>query len=743
MIKKFPRQILVSFLLLTICVFAFSVSVYAQGDDPNRDGLPYGMVKYVQYSDSEEDVITINGFDDFNLGIDQAECHISQNPLNPLQFFGAYNINGAWRTSDGHDWLHSSPNFGVSPNGDPVTAYDGAGHLYYETMFGGVTGCKVIVSTDNGATWSAAVTSVSGNDKNWIAADQTTGPYQNNVYTVMTPGNFARTTNFGATWSTTETFGTQSLPGMMVCVGPNGATNGGAVFVVTNSGTTFASTYTFYVSTDGGVNFTNKGAQNWAGYVGTNVGGRHTVRNMRTRPYPFIAADQSSGSYRGRLYCIYATNDPVGNGYKPDVWCRYSTDQGSTWSSAIRINDDVNPQNNHQWHPAIWCDTQTGRLYASWMDTRDTPTSDSAYIYASYSDNGGVTWAANQRVSNQKMKIDCTSCGGSAPRYQGDYFSMYSTNNQSIIMWTDFRNGNFGSYAGYFPDFAMTVSPTSVVITQTGGQEFVTVSVPDVKLYNSDAIFSASYSPTPPNGTITLDFPSGNTVSSFPGSVQMRIQTSGNVTVGTYTITVQGNGPNGTPVHRRTITLDVVVPVELVSFTAVNDKNDVLLSWITATETNNRGFEIQRKTNGQYESISFIDGKGTTTEIQNYIFRDENLQPGSYIYRLKQVDYDGSYSFSNEVQIEIDQPSVFYLGQNYPNPFNPSTTINYSIPVDGFVTLKIYNLLGMEVATLVNNHNQAGNYNIVFDGSDLSSGVYYYTLQAGDFTATKKLMLMK
>jgi len=163
--------------------------------------------------DSEEDVITINGFDDFNLGVDFAEPHVSQNPLNPLQYFGAYNINGAWRTYDGHNWTSSSPNFGVSANGDPITTYDGDGNLYYETMFGSVTGCKVMRSTDNGLTWSAPVTSVSGNDKNWMVADQTSGPYSKYVYTAMTPGNFARTTNLGISWTTTNTFGTQSLPG--------------------------------------------------------------------------------------------------------------------------------------------------------------------------------------------------------------------------------------------------------------------------------------------------------------------------------------------------------------------------------------------------------------------------------------------------------------------------------------------------------------------------------------------------
>ena len=721
-----------------------SGSIFAQGDNPLIDAVPEEWIQNIKYSDSEVDVITINGYDDFNLGVDFAEPHVTQNPLNPLEYFGAYNINGAWRTYDGHNWTHSAPNFGTTANGDPVTAYDGAGHLYYETMYGSIVGCKVIVSTDNGATWSAAQTSVAGNDKNWMAADQTTGPYANYIYTTMTPGNFGRSTNFGASWTTTATFGTQSLPGMMVCVGPNGATDGGAVYVVTNSGSAFASTYTFYVSTNGGANFTLKGPQNFANYVGTNVNGRNSVQNMRTRPYPFITADQSNGSYRGRLYLIYASNNPVGNGNKPDIYCRYSTDQGATWSAAATINDDVPSTGNHQWHPSTWCDKLTGRLFVKWMDTRDTPTSDSAYIYASYSDDGGVTWAPNQRMSNQKMKIDCSTCGGGGtPRYQGDYDAIISYDNQALAMWTDFRAGSFGSYVGYFPDFALLATPTIVSVTGNADSAFVTLDVPSVKLYSTSVTFSASVTPTPPSGSINLDFPQGNVLSTFPGNKPLRILTSGNVTTGTYTINIQGEGPNGIPVHRRTVQLDVIVPVELVSFSASADKNDVILSWFTATETNNQGFEIQRKASGEYQKIGFVEGKGTTTETQNYLFRDEELLSGSYTYRLRQVDFDGSFAYSDEVEIDISQPNVFYLGQNYPNPFNPSTNIKYSVPQDGLVSLKVYDLLGKEVATLVNESQQAGTFDVVFEGSNLASGVYYYQLKVGDLTSTKKLMLTK
>jgi hypothetical protein len=742
---KLLKPVLSIPLMLLYSLLIISGSLFAQGDNPLVDAIPSDWVPANYHSDSELDVITINGFDDFNLGVDFAEPHVTQNPLNPLQYFGAYNINGAWRTSDGHNWSSSSPNFGASPNGDPITTYDGSGNLYYESMYGSVTGCRVIRSTDNGATWTTGVVAVAGNDKNWMVADQTSGPYSGYVYTGMTPGNFARSTNLGVSWTTTNTFGTQSLPGFMVCIGPNGATDGGVVYVVTNSGSAFASTYTFYASTNGGQNFTLKSAQNFSNYVGTDVNGRNSVQNMRTRPYPFITADQSNSIYRGRLYLVYASNTPAGNGNKPDIFCRYSTDQGTTWSSPVVINDDANTTANNQWHPSIWCDVQTGRLFVKWMDTRDTPTSDSAYIYASYSDNGGVTWAPNQRMSNQKMRINCSTCGGGGtPRYQGDYDAIISYNNQALAMWTDFRAGSFGSYVGYFPDFAMTLSNNSVIIPQNGGSATVNVSVPSVKLYSSDAVFTASVSPTPVSGTIDISFPNGNTINSFPGEKQLLIQTSGNVTVGAYTITVQGTGPNGAPpVHRRTIALDVLVPVELTSFSAVTDKNDVILTWNTATETNNQGFEIQRKTIGEFERIAFVEGKGTTSEVQNYLFRDKDLLSGSYTYRLKQLDFDGTFAYSDEVEIDIEQPSVFYLGQNYPNPFNPSTNIKYSIPADGNVTLKVYDILGKEVSTLVNEFQQAGTFDVVFDGNNLASGVYYYQLTSGDLTSTKKLMLTK
>ncbi len=161
-----------------------------------------------------------------------------------------------------------------------------------------------------------------------------------------------------------------------------------------------------------------------------------------------------------------------------------------------------------------------------------------------------------------------------------------------------------------------------------------------------------------------------------------------------------------------------VVPVELTSFTAVANNNEVVLNWSTATELNNFGFEVQRSVaESEFATIGFVPGHGTTTETRSYRFVDAGLSAGSYSYRLKQVDFDGTFSYSEIVNADVAGPLQFELAQNYPNPFNPSTTINFSIPQSSDVTLKIFNTLGQEVATLVNQNMESGLHTINFDAS--------------------------
>jgi hypothetical protein len=189
------------------------------------------------------------------------------------------------------------------------------------------------------------------------------------------------------------------------------------------------------------------------------------------------------------------------------------------------------------------------------------------------------------------------------------------------------------------------------------------------------------------------------------------------------------------------------LPVELTSFTAKANLNSVLLNWNTASEINNHGFEVQRNNGSGFFTIGFVQGQGTSTQPHSYSYIDQNLAIGHYTYRLKQVDFQGSYTFSSEVPVEIN-PVSYSLEQNYPNPFNPSTMINFNLKVDSKVTLKVFNILGQEVAKLVNGAMTAGNHQVDFNASRLNSGVYLYRLEAtgidgSTFSAVKKMMLTK
>jgi hypothetical protein len=185
------------------------------------------------------------------------------------------------------------------------------------------------------------------------------------------------------------------------------------------------------------------------------------------------------------------------------------------------------------------------------------------------------------------------------------------------------------------------------------------------------------------------------------------------------------------------------VPVELTSFTASANNGTVKLIWNTATEVNNKGFEVQRKSSGSdFVTVAFVNGNGSTTETKNYSYT-EKIQSGIYSYRLKQVDYDGHSKLSKEVEVDVATPLTFSLNQNYPNPFNPATSISYSIAKSGLVKIAIYNTLGQQVKELVNEVKEAGSYNVSFNASSLTSGIYFYKIESAQFSQTKKMILMK
>ncbi len=205
------------------------------------------------------------------------------------------------------------------------------------------------------------------------------------------------------------------------------------------------------------------------------------------------------------------------------------------------------------------------------------------------------------------------------------------------------------------------------------------------------------------------------------------------------------------------------LPVELTAFTAQISSNGVILNWATATEVNNYGFEIQRSedrsqmsdagqssfvnSQSSFVKIGFVNGSGNSNSPKSYSFTDNNLSAGKYSYRLKQIDNDGSFKYSQVVDASFMKPTKFELLQNYPNPFNPSTTIKFGLQSDAKVTLEVYNTIGQKVATLVNEQMSAGYHQVEFNASNLASGIYFYRITANignkDFNQVKKFILMK
>jgi len=219
---------------------------------------------------------------------------------------------------------------------------------------------------------------------------------------------------------------------------------------------------------------------------------------------------------------------------------------------------------------------------------------------------------------------------------------------------------------------------------------------------------------------------------------------------------VTTTGSNVTPVLKRTAlsqfsdfgvgsSTENALPVELTTFEASVNNSNVQLSWETATEVNNYGFNIERKPeNGEWNKVGFVDGHGNSNSPKLYSYVDKVVTEGLFNYRLKQIDIDGSFEYSEIIEVNISGiPKEFSLSQNYPNPFNPSTKISYQLPNAGYVSLIVYDVLGNEVATLVNENQNSGDYDISFNGSNLTSGIYFYKISTDNFSQAHKMILMK
>jgi len=202
-------------------------------------------------------------------------------------------------------------------------------------------------------------------------------------------------------------------------------------------------------------------------------------------------------------------------------------------------------------------------------------------------------------------------------------------------------------------------------------------------------------------------------------------------------------GTNSNGVYRIALT-DFTFPVELNSFTGLAGGTTVALQWTTATEINNYGFDIERDLNNSWTKIGFVAGNGSSNVPHSYSYTDNVGSVGTYSYRLKQIDHDGAFVYSQAVQVKIAVPKVLTLSQNYPEPFNSSTTIQFTVPNNGRATLRVYNAIGQEVATLFNDEAAASVvHQVQFNGSNLASGIYLSRLEFGGKIQAEKMLLLK
>jgi hypothetical protein len=234
-------------------------------------------------------------------------------------------------------------------------------------------------------------------------------------------------------------------------------------------------------------------------------------------------------------------------------------------------------------------------------------------------------------------------------------------------------------------------------------------------------------------GTLTIDNPGTVTLITNVGAETSFTPTQGTLDLNGNNFYVNGEIYTGP------------LPVELVSFSARISETEIILNWLTATEVNNYGFEILRQAqDDEWDVLGFVEGHGNSNSPKEYSFIDSEVNSaGTYSYRLKQIDNDGSYEYSKTIKVNIGSPINFELNQNYPNPFNPSTTISFNLAESGKVILKIYNIMGEELTTLVEGFREAGIYSFNFIAEGYPSGMYLYSLSTNGYTETKKMLLMK
>ncbi|MEO8513184.1 MAG: T9SS type A sorting domain-containing protein [Ignavibacteria bacterium] len=655
-------------ILMFLLFFSICINSYSQ-IDPNEpvpnSNLPLRLEFPQAYSPDPygvDAVISVGAFDNYQVSTTNgfAETDIAVNPRDPLNFVASDNRVTGFA---GTPWVYFTTNGGVtwgntaiaSNQGDPVFCADSLGNFYCAVLSNGI---RMLRSSDKGVSWTnlGNIVTNANADKEWIAADQTGGAFQNNVYMAYvnfaTGGNvdFWRSTNNGTSWTFVGNMGVSTTnPGPNICVGPNGR-----VYLTWHTGGGSA----IRVSTDGGVTFSAQIMGSFHSLPGSLLGstGRNVLKtNIRVNGMPQIAVDMSSTARRGYVYLVYATNPPGPDA--ADIFSTRSTDGGVTWSSGspVRVNDDA--AFTDQWMCDVSVDLQ-GRVWAYWWDSRNDETNNLlTETWGAVSTDGGLTFT-NFKVGNQNFNPATVKINQGDHFYLGDYQGMAG---RTITMpFYTAQNNTLQDFTAYLPDYGMSFSKSIDSINPTS-TSVVRMTNPVMGPYSGQVTYTTSINPSPAPGSLTPAFSPSN-VRTFTGlsdSILINTTSTANVPLGLYTVTVTGTETGGPRVHSRSYQIRVG---------------------------------------------SFVGIQNTNSEV----------------------------------------PQVYSLQQNYPNPFNPTTNIKFGLPKGSFVTLKIYDMLGKEVATLVNNTNlAAGNYTYDFNAVNVPSGIYFYRLSAGEFSDVKKMTLIK
>jgi len=570
---------------------------------------------------------------------------------------------------------------------------DEEGTIFISKYSGGIS-----YSSDYGTTWNEI--SVENNKVYNIAVD-----LDGTIYASLYGIGIYRSTDDGISWIQ-RVSGFKNLGVISIAKSPTGSifagTSYGGIWRSTDNGEFWTSNGFFYEVVHAiGINpngYIYAGIEGML-YRSTNDGNDWLEMNLGiTNPYVLSISINSSG------HIFVGTSDHLydyGNVF-------ISTDNGVTWSNIL---SNIYP---------VWAiSANDSKVFVGTYSTLDT-----TKIYRSF--DNGLTWSVSYTCPLYHYVSSITIALNGAV-YAGIPHEIYPYNGFGVIVSTDDGETWVQKNTGLtnLDVLSLTTNSLNHIIAGTkGGGTFLSTN-------NGD-----------------------NWINISSGLDDQKV----------YALTVDNDGfayaGTGDGVARSTNS--TVIPVELISFTAsvLQNEKAVELNWTTATEINNSGFEIERAslsaTPGQgWEKIGFIPGFGTTTELKSYSIIDEDVTTGVYKYRLKQIDFDGSIEYSNEIEVEVDfTPKEFVLYQNYPNPFNPSTTIKFEIPnVETArrvvsTTLKVYDILGNEVATLVNEEKQPGVYEVEFnshsdEGQNLSSGIYFYQLEAGNFSQIKKMVLLR